>query len=233
MQFPAKVRLIPDALRVWVLQIKDYKGKTRAYHLWELFRFHGCHTIFLNIRTALLCFGIKQMFPYGFNHLYIIIHSAVACHGCEVNTCWINKCLFWLLLFNMVSLLGFLSPLVFSWMVTTLQRIKKEAHLLFPHCGPAHPPVCVDTEDRRNHAYFNKRFSDHGRMDALNRAEYTVVLLSRQLPDWEQLSGRTPSMCLDYHRVLEWLELLMSNQCPGLSPQSNWSIWDPWETWLS
>lgn len=79
---------------------------------------------------------------------------------------------------------------------------------------------------------FNKRFSDHGRMDALNRAEYTIVLLSRQLPDWEELSGRTPSMCLDYHRVLEWLELLMINLCPGWSSQSNWSMWDPWETRL-
>lgn len=30
---------------------------------------------------------------------------------------------------------------------------------------------------------YNKRFSGHGRVDALNRAEDAIVLLSRQLPD--------------------------------------------------
>lgn len=34
-----------------------------------------------------------------------------------------------------------------------------------------------------NLVHCNKRFSGHGRVDTLNRAEYAIVLLSGQLPD--------------------------------------------------
>lgn len=177
-----------------------------------LFKLHGCYAVFLNISTALLYFRIKQTFPHEFNHLYY--NSVCNSFQWVLGEYLLNEWMFFSqYLFNTVSL-SFFPP--FLERLTTLHWENQEAHLLFLHYGPSLVPVCVNTEDRRKLTHFNKRLSGRGRMDAFSRAKYTVVLSSRQLFDWEQLSGKTPSMCLDYHGVLEWLELLMSNQMPWL-----------------
>lgn len=150
----------------------------------------------------------------------IIIHSAIDCRGL-LGEYLLNKRMCFLIISCSMwsSYCCLFFSLFFFWKVNYTERRNKETHLLLPLCGPSLLPVCVNTDDRRKLPYFSPGFSGHGGMDGmdtLNTAEYTVIPLSRQLPDWEQLSGKSPSMCLHFHRVLEWWELLMSNQMPWL-----------------
>ena len=142
MQFPAKCQLIHDALRVWVLQIKERLQRESMNipfpGIITLLRFHGCYTASLNISRALPYFRIKQAFPYCFNHLSIIIHSAMACSGCQVNIRWINACLFWLLVVHYDLLLVFcfcFSFPVYSWRVNYPAKEKIRPSFI-PHYAP-------------------------------------------------------------------------------------------------
>lgn len=77
-----------------------------------LVRFHGCYVVFLSICTALLYFRIKKKFLMVLT-TYIIIYFIIVWRGFQVNTCWMNECLFWLLVpYSLPLILS-----TFSWKV--------------------------------------------------------------------------------------------------------------------